>query len=313
MERRARDDGARRHLPGEARRAVLDRLVDAALPALERSGDAGPRTLMFLLRCYAATGRTDLQVALEPALARALADHTGARTALECAAWLGAFAEALPLSSDVRLRDAADALASSLRAEWGAAGAPPSGASLAGVIERAASIEACLRASGFLTIDGLVADAIDELERLVASTYRPGEDFLSGAAREPPPGPDETLAARLAAAGMLLTAYEITGRLPYPMLAEELIAQSLPSGWIDRAGAALRLVPGPGVFSLYCDACVILCRLAVLHQDDEYRRAAVVRPGAAYGADAARLLEALDPHAYGSSDRAAAYGLALLE
>jgi len=312
MERRARSNGAR-HPVGKARRAALDRLADVALSALERSGGAGPRTLTFLLRCYAATGRTDIQAALEPALARALADHTGARTALERAAWLGAFAEALPLSADARLREAAHALASSLRAGWGAAAPPRPGASLVDVIEGAASIEACLRASGSLAIDRLVADAIDELERLVASTYRPGEDFLPDAAREPPPGPDEALAARVAAAGMLLTAYEITGRLPYPMLAEELIAQSRASGWIERAAAASRPAPEPGPFQLYCDACAILCRLAVLHEDDEYRRAAVVHPGAAYAADAARLLEALDPHADSSGNSAAAYGLALLE
>ena len=57
----------------------------------------------------------------------------------------------------------------------------------------------------------------------------------------------------------------------------------------------------------------MLCRLAALHDDPDYRGAAVIADGADYRADASRILEAQAARARaGSASDAAAYGLALL-
>jgi hypothetical protein len=97
----------------------------------------------------------------------------------------------------------------------------------------------------------------------------------------------------------LLTAYGLSGRLPYSMLAEELVHQA------NRMAAP--------DFVTACLAARVLCRLAALHADPEYRARAVVTPHADYGRDAARLLSAAagDPAARGSGR--GIYALALLE
>ena len=82
-------------------------------------------------------------------------------------------------------------------------------------------------------------------------------------------------------ASALLTAFEITGRLPYSMLAEELIAV---------AGARACRRRGPA--SIQCEAARVLCRLAALHDDPDYRGAAVIAGGADYRAEASRILAA---------------------
>jgi hypothetical protein len=106
----------------------------------------------------------------------------------------------------------------------------------------------------------------------------------------------------LRGASALLTAYEITGRLPYPMLAEELVA------------IGGRNVHADAGVSIHCDAARVLCRLAALHDDPDYRRAAVIAPGAEYREDAARILAVQSPRARGGSPSdAAAYGIALAE
>jgi hypothetical protein len=106
-------------------------------------------------------------------------------------------------------------------------------------------------------------------------------------------------------ASALLTAFERTGRLPYSMLAEELIQAERRGPWDD------------GDLPIHCGAVRVLCRLAALHADDQYRGAAVIASGADYRGDASRILEsqsarALD-HARSSPDESAAYGLALGE
>jgi hypothetical protein len=87
--------------------------------------------------------------------------------------------------------------------------------------------------------------------------------------------------------------------------------------WDDRHASfreSLEAVTDARPFALNCDAVRVLCRLAALHHDDDYRHVAVVAADANYKADADRILiaHAESAHARGLAD-AAAYGLALAE
>ena len=107
------------------------------------------------------------------------------------------------------------------------------------------------------------------------------------------------------AASALLTAFEITGRLPYSMLAEELVQLSVRE-LLDEAGGDTLVG--------HCEAARVLCRLAALHDDPEYRGAAVIAADADYRSDAARILAVQSPRTLTASlAQAAAYGLALLD
>jgi uncharacterized protein YyaL (SSP411 family) len=161
------------------------------------------------------------------------------------------------------------------------------------------SVDACLHATAIVNPDGLVQDAIDQLERVVGAGYRPGEGLMRERDGVRVRGSVED---HLRGASALLTAYEITGRLPYSMLAEELVAIG---GRTIHADAGV---------SIHCDAARVLCRLASLHDDPDYRRAAVIASGADYRQDAARILAVQSARARaGSPSDAAAYGIALTE
>jgi hypothetical protein len=251
--------------------AAVDNVSRAVLDALARGDAPTADALRLLLRGYAATGRDDFRDALESGLAHGL--EIAADSSSESAApWLILCAEAIEASDDERLRDAASNLASKVRMIWGATRS---------VARSALGVDACLRAN----LE--VAGAVDELERLVAAGYEPGEGI--GGTPE-----DET-----AMAGTLLTAFLVTGRLPYAMLAEELVQHA------RRTFAAADLP-----FPLGCDVSAVLARMAALHQDEGYRTAAVIAPGADYAGDAARILERLAPEAASHGLAGAAYGLA---
>src|SRR5437763_155735 len=79
-------------------------------------------------------------------------------------------------------------------------------------------------------------------ERIGGRSYGPGEGIGD-------------YADHVRAAGALLTAYETTGRLPYAMLAEELMQSS------KRTSASNR------PYVIECEAARVLCRLAALHDD----------------------------------------------
>ena len=113
-------------------------------------------------------------------------------------------------------------------------------------------------------------------------------------------GGQEAHPDQVRAASTLLTAYGLSGRLPYSMLAEELI-QRVQSG-------ATQLD-----FVTDCERARVLCRLARLHDDPDYRAAAVLAPGADYRRDAERLLAAHAAEARRRGAAGAIYGLALLE
>jgi hypothetical protein len=271
---------------------VLPELDDITRRVLDRAAsgeELDPFGVIFLIRQYRATGREDVSAVLEPALGRALASHAAADTTLARATWLHVFTEAATLSADGRLVDAAHALVTSLSEEW-----PQS----TFVDETAASIDACLAASQLVDPAEIVAAAIDALEHVVGRSYRPGD----GVAHRIERGGDGRgeLADHVRLAAALLTGFEITGRLPYSMLAEELMETS-------RESRARSLD-----FAPCCEAARVLCRLAALHGDAEYRAAAVISD-ADHRADAEQILGRLGAAPTDETTNVALYGIALTE
>jgi hypothetical protein len=256
---------------------VREDLFDAAVPT-------------FLLRHYLSTDGADLRDALGVALAQALALAGGDAPVIGRAAWLTLLVEATAVAEDERILPAAGELIAGLQAEWPAQ---------TRIDEASASVEACLRAAEIVNPDELVQGAIDQLERVIGGSYRPGDGLVrerNGIRVRC------SLGDHVRGASALLTAFELTGRLPYSMLAEELmaIAGREPSPDADVA--------------IQCEAARVLCRLAALHDDPGYRGAAVIATGADYRADASRILAAQSARALaGTPSDAAAYGLALLD
>lgn len=251
----------------------VERAVVAAVEGGE-SVDAG--ALLFLLRRSRATARDDLLDLLGRGLAQALVDAEGPLSVPAQASWVPLFVEARQLSDDERLDTAIDRLTVQLREHWHDAG----------IADSASAIGAVLHAVSLDPFRSLASETIDELERLVRDHYRPGEP-LGG------------FADQVWTASALLTAYGLCGRLPYSMLAEELMQPA-------------RRAPLPE-FATSCEAARVLCRLAALHDDDQYRAAAVLAPDADYRADAARMLSNLSDVALRRGAAAGIYGVAVLE
>jgi uncharacterized protein YyaL (SSP411 family) len=284
----------------------LEQIADRVVEAVARDEAIDATALTFLLRRYRQTDTDALRRALEPALARALEARRGATTCRERAAWLALFTEAAAISADERLREAIADLVPPLRHDWTCCRI---------VGDQALTIEACLNVINVFDPRDLAPKAIDALEHLVAAAYRPGEGLVHDL--DSPHGARGHLADHLCAAGALLSAYVLTWRLPYGMLAEELVQFARRALWDDRRASfreSPEAITASPPFALNCDAVRVLCRLAALHHDDDYRHVAVVAADANYKADAERILSA---HAAIAHDRsladAAAYGLALAE
>ena len=282
--------------------AAIDWITDAVLQALARDEPLTAPALTFLLRRYVATERDDLGDRLEPALARAVEAPPSAAPCDERAEWLTLFVEATTVSADERLRVAAADLISRFEREWGRA---------TDVDQAAASVDACLAASDVFKPRRLVQNAIDELERVVGAAYRPGEGLAHVV--DEPRGARGCLGDHVRCASALLTAYSRTGRLPYSMLAEELMQFARRTLWDEQDGGFHATPRGTKPFALNCEAARVLCRLAGLHQQDEYRKAAVVASDADYLGDAARTLASQTPAYRQFGPRSAVYGLALGE
>jgi hypothetical protein len=284
--------------------AELQRIADRVVDAIACDGDVSAEALTFLLRRYRATDAASLRGALEPALARGLELRKAATTCRERAAWLRLFTEAAAMSPDERLRDAIADLVPTLRREW-------SGCRIVG--ELAMTIDACLNVIAVFDPRDLASKAIDELEHMIAAAYRPGDGLAHDL--DAPDRSRGQLADQLRTASALLSAYVLTWRLPYGMLAEELVQFARRTLWDDHR-AAFRATAGENAeaFALNCEAVRVLCRLAALHHDDDYRHVAVVAVGADYRSDAERILIA-QAAAAETCDLAdvAAYGLALAE
>jgi uncharacterized protein YyaL (SSP411 family) len=138
--------------------------------------------------------------------------------------------------------------------------------------------------------------AIDLLETLVRRSYEPGEGLVGAPAGD-----------QLRCASALLAAFDLTGRLPYAMLAEELLAAAQRHHW-DAARSRFDADTAAN-----CVAASVACRLAALHADPDYRARAVVAPQSAYRDDARGLLAAIGSEWRASVEEAAEYGVALQE
>jgi hypothetical protein len=270
--------------PAAELEAIAARVIDEASRDEPTSSTAG----MFLLRHYLATGRDELRELLAIALARALASAAEAASAVERAAWLTLLVEATAIADDNRIVETMEALAAALAAAWPSA---------AGLGDGVAAIDACLQASSVVEARDIVPAAIDELERVVGSAYRPGRGLVDLGS-----GDRASSADHVRTSSALLTAFEITGRLPYSMLAEELM---------QIAG---RTLAASDDFATHCAAARVFCRLAALHDAAEYRAAAVIASDADYRSDARQILDAQAPRvAAASTADAALYGVALRE
>ena len=278
---------------------AVEWLTDCVLEAIARDDAIDPIALIFLLQRYAATDRADLGAALGAALGTALE-----RPALsgDRPGWLKLLSEASIIADDPRMQIAAGRLDDGLRQDWPGAE----------TVEAAAeSVEACLMAAGAVSSRDLLASAIDELERIVGGAYRPGDGVghaVQGA------GPRGRLGDQVAAASALLTAFALTGRLPYSMLAEELMHFARRTLWDDTTGGFFDAAPaGDKSFDVNCGAARVLCRIEALHRDAEYLKVAVVAAADTCASDAARTLGSQTPGVRQRGLAAAAYGIALGE
>jgi hypothetical protein len=257
---------------------------DDVLRALARRTPPAPPALRFLLRRFGVSPREELEDRLGRALAVSLGLAAGATATADRAAWLLLLGEASRLSEDDRMPRAAASLVDALSAEWGA-DVPAEAAAL--------SIDACIAAVDDHRRATIVPRAIDELERIASRAYVPGR---------PPRDAGEVV--RLASA--LLTAFTETARLPYAMLAEELVQSLIRHGRDRESGLFV------ASFELNCDAAIVLARLGALHRNDGYLAGAVVAADADYDRDADRVLASLALESPADL-RIGAYGLALVE
>lgn len=138
--------------------------------------------------------------------------------------------------------------------------------------------------------------AVDALETRVRRAYEPGEGLL-----------DETCGAQLRCTSALLAAFDLSGRLPYAMLAEELLQQARTRWWNDDCATY------DAVFEDSCVALRVLCELVRLHADPTYRAAATLTPGSCCADDARRLAAVLIGLSLEHPQRAGYFGCALLE
>jgi hypothetical protein len=271
----------------------LQTIETEILKAIERGDEVDAFALLLLAGRYAG-GHEHLADALGIALSRALARYQDDTAADARAAWLVLFATAIRVSDDERLRQAAGWLADGLRRTW---------LQSTSVEEAAPCIDACLRMSQLAAAPGapgmraLASEAIDGLERMVTGAYTPGRGMSDRFGQDVKGGRGGPR-AQVRAASALLTAYEVSFRLPYSMLAEELV--QLAGDFGDD-------------FAVNCEAARVLGRLAVLHDDAEYRAAAVVVPDADYRRDGARLLASQSSRALSHGAGGSIYALALIE
>jgi hypothetical protein len=264
--------------------SVLEWLTACMLDALSCGDPVGPAALTFLLERYAATNREDLSEALGQALAAALEQAPNDIGLAERTAWTLLFAHAARVSDDPRVRDAASSGVEQLIVTWSS----DVGSDRADISTLLRAVEACLVASQVVESPRLLGAAVNELERIIAARYEPGQGM-------------GTLEVQIATASTLLTAYALTGRVPYSMLADELVQVALRTPWTSQP------------FEFNCEAALVCARLAELHRDANYRLAAVTSANGDYGMEAARVLSGQLPQVKDLGPAAASFGLALAQ
>jgi uncharacterized protein YyaL (SSP411 family) len=292
---------------------VVEWITERILETLAREGHAPPQALSLLLRHYADTGRPDVGEALGPALALGM-DEARKHPASDSrdldvdlrAEWLLLFVEAAGLSEDVRLLEAVDELVSRIESSW------PSDGRLMPAMR---SLDACLTAGQLDPMTDHLPAAVDELERIIGLVYVPGDGLPSSVGHRPQEA--GRLLEHATAASALLTAYRAAGRLPYSMLAEELMQFARREWWDAARGCFRPPAPDPGnrraPFIASCQAARVLCRLAVLHGDPDYRQRAVIARQSDYVSDAELTLDSLSADYRQVGLDAAVYGLAVCE
>ncbi len=139
-------------------------------------------------------------------------------------------------------------------------------------------------------------DAVDALESLVRRSYEPGDGLVGLSA-----------AAHLHYASALLAAFDLSGRLPYAMLAEELLRHARRHWFHEESGAF------DVDFGANCVALRVLCRVAALHADSDYLAAAVIAPGSDDEGDARVLTTVVEARSGEHPDEAGRFGAALLD
>jgi len=137
--------------------------------------------------------------------------------------------------------------------------------------------------------------AVDDLEGLVRRTYEPGEGLIG-----------RPCADHAQCATALLSCFHLCGRLPYGMLAEELMQSARRRWWDPDSGLF------DAAFDVNCVAVQALCGLAALHADPDYVSAAVLAPDRPYADTARRMVATLTTQAADHPQDAAAFGRALL-
>jgi hypothetical protein len=287
---------------------LTDRVVDSVGDALARGETIAAGALQLLLRRYSTGARADLAEPLGAAVAREIDRQAQYGCAEDCEGWVALFSEAAAISDDPRLARAAADLVEGLRARWSR---PVTNVTNVKNVENVEavdqvmrSVEACLLAVNVPAARELVAEAIDALERVVAGAYRPGQGVAHEIAKTT--FVRGGLSDHVRSASTLLTAYMLTARLPYAMLADELMQSVLRTPPGEPEG---RDVP----FALRCELARVFCRLAALHRDEEYRQKAVLAVDEDYAADAALTLAALASSVRERGVEAAPFGLALDE
>jgi uncharacterized protein YyaL (SSP411 family) len=212
------------------------------------------------------------------------------------AALLRLFAEAAAVLHDDRWREVADRTARFLvetlaRPEGGfsASEYPDCAAGRRRTVDpaicadaNAQAIVACLRAADVLDDRALAQHAIDALERVMLLTYHPGtgvtHGWVDGAALS-----GGLLVDQVRMADALIWAHQATDRLPYSMLAAELMRFAIRTMWSPIAGGffdrsadpshadqhgLLRRREMPAVMNV--EAARVLERLAVLTDDETF-------------------------------------------
>jgi len=260
--------------------AVIQSITDDLVAALDAGAPLTAPALRFLARRLRDTAADSIASALGLPLAAILSSRLEDEPLEARARWLTALADAALLSSDARIRDVGGRLAAGLQA-----------ACTGERRVRAASvaIAALIEAGEVAGVPSVLA-AVDALERVVGAAYRPG-DGMSAMLDEPR---DCAGAAgdQTASAAALLAAHAATGRLPYAMLADELMQVAFRRTWDDETTAT---------------AVHVCCGLARLHRVHDFRASAVISD-LDYEAKADDLIAAMS-----AESDAATYGLALAE
>jgi uncharacterized protein YyaL (SSP411 family) len=182
----------------------------------------------------------------------------------------------------------------------------------------AAMVKAYLHAGEMLADRSLTEFGVDALDRLLAVAYLPGAGVAHGIG-DHAADVRGLLGDQVRASAALVDAYAASDRLPYLMLAEELMRYAVRTMWDDQAGGFRDRTPRAGQeigllrephrpLALNCEAARVLHRLGVLTDQDELRALALATLGAMtstyrsyglwgaeYGLAAIELLSTPDP------------------